>query len=177
MFLGLVFTSAEWRLVARKTALGLEAWNFQPCPATSGERRQAGGLKSWPMTSNWIIILASNGTSVKTPEQRGSGSFHIAEHIELLNVAPPEKVCKFCVPPHIPRLLCHLAVAELYPLINWWLSSKESACQCRVQFESLGWEGPPEKEMAIHFSIFEHLKVYHSRSAEAWLGEFWALLC
>ena len=34
-----------------------------------------------------------------------------------------------------------------------WLSSKESTCQCRRYFQSLGWEDPLEKEMATHSSI------------------------
>ena len=175
MFLGLVFTSAGWGLVARKTALGLEAWNFQPCPATSGERRRSGGLKSWPMTSNWIIILACNGTSIETPEQWGSGSVHTAE---LLEGGIPREGMQVLCPTWNPQASLSFGPCWVVSsIINWWLSSKESACQCRVQFQSLGWEGPLEKEMAIHFSILEHLKVYCSRTAEAWLGEFWALLC
>ena len=33
------------------------------------------------------------------------------------------------------------------------LDSKESACKREAQVRSLGWEDPPEKEMATHFSI------------------------
>ena len=36
---------------------------------------------------------------------------------------------------------------------TWWLSGKESACQCRRQVQSLGQEDPLEKEMAIYSSI------------------------
>jgi len=36
--------------------------------------------------------------------------------------------------------------------LPWWLSSKESACQCR-RHGSLGQEDPLEKEMATHSSI------------------------
>ena len=39
-----------------------------------------------------------------------------------------------------------------------WLSSKESACQCRRcqrhKVQSLDWEDPLEEEMATHSSIF-----------------------
>ena len=36
----------------------------------------------------------------------------------------------------------------------WWLSGKESACQCRRRgVQSLGQEDPLEKEMAAHSSI------------------------
>ena len=39
--------------------------------------------------------------------------------------------------------------------INWWLSGKEYACQCRqdTQVCSLSGEVPLEKEMATHSSI------------------------
>ena len=35
----------------------------------------------------------------------------------------------------------------------WWLSGKQSACQCQRWVCSLGWEDPLEKEMATHSSI------------------------
>ena len=39
-------------------------------------------------------------------------------------------------------------------LPRWWLSSKESACQCRRhRFDPLGWEDPLEKTMETHSSI------------------------
>ena len=147
MFLGLVFTSSGWGLVARKTTPGLEAWNFQLCPATSGERRQTGrGLKSSPMTSNWIIILSCNGTSIKTPEQWCSGSFHVAEDIQLLEGGTPEKACKFCVHCKSPGFSVTWRCWAVSSIINWWFSSKESACQCRrCRFnpwvEKVPWEG------------------------------------
>ena len=37
--------------------------------------------------------------------------------------------------------------------LPWWLSGKESGCQCRGLIRSLGWEDPLEKEMAIHSRI------------------------
>ena len=37
------------------------------------------------------------------------------------------------------------------PGLPWWLTGKESACQCRVQ--SLGWEDPLEEETEPHSSI------------------------
>ena len=37
--------------------------------------------------------------------------------------------------------------------LPWWLSGKESSCQCRRQFPSLGGDNPLEKEMAAHCSI------------------------
>ena len=38
--------------------------------------------------------------------------------------------------------------------LPWWLSGKESACQCsRKGFDPLGHEDPLEKEMATHSSI------------------------
>ena len=41
--------------------------------------------------------------------------------------------------------------------LPWWLSSKESACQCkRLGFDpSLSWENLLENEMAIHSSILD----------------------
>ena len=39
------------------------------------------------------------------------------------------------------------------PVGSWWLSGKESACQCWTRIRSLGQEDPLEKEMAIHSSI------------------------
>ena len=37
--------------------------------------------------------------------------------------------------------------------LPWWLRWKESACTVEDQVQSLGWEDPPEKEMATHSSI------------------------
>ena len=37
--------------------------------------------------------------------------------------------------------------------LPWWLSGKESACQCSRQVRFLGQEDPLEKEMATHSSI------------------------
>ena len=37
--------------------------------------------------------------------------------------------------------------------LPWWLSGKESTCQCRGQIQSLGQEDPLEKEMAMHSRI------------------------
>ena len=37
--------------------------------------------------------------------------------------------------------------------LPWWLSGKESSCQCRRQFPSLGGDNPLEKEMAAHCSV------------------------
>ena len=38
--------------------------------------------------------------------------------------------------------------------LPWWLSGKESTCQCRrCRFRSLGWEDALEKEMATRSSI------------------------
>jgi len=38
--------------------------------------------------------------------------------------------------------------------LPWWLSGKEPACQWRRRrLDSLGWEDPLEKGMAIHSSI------------------------
>ena len=37
--------------------------------------------------------------------------------------------------------------------LPWWLSDKESICQCRRQVRSLGREGPLEKEMATQSHI------------------------
>ena len=38
--------------------------------------------------------------------------------------------------------------------LPWWLSFKESAFPMQeMQVPSLGWEGPPEKEMATHSRI------------------------
>ena len=40
------------------------------------------------------------------------------------------------------------------PEVMWWLSDKESACQCRrQQVPSLGWEDLLEEEMATYFSV------------------------
>ena len=46
--------------------------------------------------------------------------------------------------------------------LPWWLNGKESACNTggisstkeEMRVESLGWDDPLEKEMAIHSSIF-----------------------
>ena len=41
-------------------------------------------------------------------------------------------------------------------LFLWWLSGKESACQCKrheMWVLSLSWEGPLEKEMTTYSSI------------------------
>ena len=39
-------------------------------------------------------------------------------------------------------------------LLPWWLSGKESACQCRRRrFDPCGWEDPLEKEMATHSNV------------------------
>ena len=57
------------------------------------------------------------------------------------------------------RPLCWTEPSVLQPIIPtlgtqhkvrlpWWLSGKESAYQCRLRFQSLGWEDSPEKEMA-----------------------------
>ena len=38
--------------------------------------------------------------------------------------------------------------------LPWWLSGKESACQCRrLKVQSLGGKDPPEEETATHSSI------------------------
>ena len=38
--------------------------------------------------------------------------------------------------------------------LPWWLSGKESTCQCRrLRFDSLGLEDPLEKGMATHSSF------------------------
>ena len=38
--------------------------------------------------------------------------------------------------------------------LPWWLSDKESACQCRRHgFRSLGRGDPPEKEIANHSTL------------------------
>ncbi|KAM7231060.1 hypothetical protein CapIbe_017505 [Capra ibex] len=48
--------------------------------------------------------------------------------------------------------------------LPWWLSGKESACQCRRhRFNSLGQEDPLEKEMATH-SVFLPGKSHGQRS-------------
>ena len=41
----------------------------------------------------------------------------------------------------------------MYVGLLWWLSGKELACQCRRWIQSLSWDNPLEKEMAIHFRI------------------------
>ena len=40
-----------------------------------------------------------------------------------------------------------------FPWLSWWLSGKESACQCRRCRFNLAQEDPLEKEMATHSSI------------------------
>ena len=38
--------------------------------------------------------------------------------------------------------------------LPWWLSGKESACQCRrLEFKSLGWEDRLEQEVESHSSV------------------------
>ena len=40
-----------------------------------------------------------------------------------------------------------------FPWLSWWLSGKESACQCRRCRFNLAQEDPLEKEMSTHCSI------------------------
>ena len=51
-----------------------------------------------------------------------------------------------------PCLIILNSVANNALLLPWWLSGKESACQCR-RLRFLGRENPLEKEMATHSSI------------------------
>ena len=48
--------------------------------------------------------------------------------------------------------LCLLSSLCTRSGLPWWLSGKESACQCR-DARSLNWEDPLEKETETHFSI------------------------
>ena len=49
--------------------------------------------------------------------------------------------------------LCFLPLVLVPLALPWWLSGKESACQCRRRVQPLGQEDPLEKEMASHSHI------------------------
>ena len=55
-----------------------------------------------------------------------------------------------------------------------WLSSKESACQCRRRqrhkVQSLGWEDPLEEEMATHSSILVRMIPWTEEPGEQSMG-------
>ena len=46
----------------------------------------------------------------------------------------------------------YICMYIIHTRLPTWLSGKESACQCRRQVQSLGWEDPLEEEMATHSS-------------------------
>ena len=72
------------------------------------------------------------------------------------------KSCSTCDPmDYSPaRLLCpwdsfYNQICLNFNSLSWWLSGKESTCQCRKQkVQSLSQQDPLEKEMATHYSIF-----------------------
>ena len=58
------------------------------------------------------------------------------------------------------RMQFHFLINNVPNGAPWWLSGKESACQCRRQVQTGGWEDPLEEEMATHSSILASFKFW-----------------
>ena len=91
-----------------------------------GERRPRHAL-CWPLNGTAWLCSESQGNHLMCASRVGHG---FASRFHLISV----KASGSHRPPR-------------------WLSGKESACQCRRQVLSLGWEDPLEKEKATHSSI------------------------
>ena len=90
---------------------------------------------------------------------RATGTAHMTATLVKVCVLTAPWICSSSVPLPLPQPPCSLRHNNL-TVLKWSYSSgasgKESACWCRrreTRVQSLGWEDPLEKEMAIPSSI------------------------
>lgn len=114
--------------------LRLQGWNFQPNPLTSGRREglEIELLSFGPWFTQSCLL---DGTSIKTPENPGLGSFLTGDHRRGLGgwcAGEGLEVLLRPLPPFGPGHRLHLAVPAPYPLEHTVI--RKLTCEFRELF-------------------------------------------